>query len=309
MLREAVIQHQLLLYGDAATSGAITEAAAPFRVEEAEVLYGQPEPELLLSGRNLRWVELSSAGYTRYDTDAIRDGLRERGVVLTNSSQVYDEPCAQHLTAMILSLARGLLGCLENQRGARDWPNHRMRGNRTRLLNGQTVLIYGFGAVARRLVEILKHLQMRLIGVRRSIRGDEGIPMLTEQEADTMLGEADHVVNILPASDATQHFFNTNRFACFKTGARFYNIGRGTTVDQDALMTSLNTHNRLDTAYLDVTDPEPLPPEHPLWSAPNCYITPHFGGGHSGETTRLVRHFLTNLTAYENRGDFTDRVI
>ena len=209
---------------------------------------------------------------------------------------------------MILSLSRNLLECFENQRGARDWPDHRTRGNRTRLLNGQTVLIYGYGAIARRLVEILMPLRMRLIGVRRNIRGDESIPIVTEQAADEMLGEADHVVNILPASSTTEHFFDAARFLRFKPGARFYNIGRGATVDQDALITALNDRTRLDAAYLDVTDPEPLPRTHPLWSTANCYITPHFGGGHSDETSRLVQHFVTNLHLFEQHEDLLDRV-
>ncbi len=216
-LREALAGHKLVLYGERLSEPTI-KAIGPFKLEEADVIYGQPDPDLLLSAPNLRWVELSSAGYTRYDNDKVRDGLRQRGVMLTNSSHVYDEPCAQHLAAMILALARDLPRCVENQRGPRAWPTKQERSAHTQLLNGQTVLIYGFGAIARRLVEILTPLRMRLIGVRRNIRGDEGIPMVTEQEADGMLGEADHVVNILPDNASTRGYFNAARFARFKPG-------------------------------------------------------------------------------------------
>ena len=307
MLWEALGRHQLLFYGDA-LEGRHKEAAAPFALEQTEVIYGQPEPSLLLSAQSLKWVELSSAGYTDYDHDEIRNSFQQRGVRMTNSSQVYAEACAQHLAAMILALARNLPGCLENQRGARGWPDWPERSRSTRLLNGQTVLIYGFGAIARRLAEILAPLRMRLLGVRRRIRGDEGIPMLNEQEADAMLAEADHVVNILPASPATQRFFDAARFARFKPGARFYNIGRGVTVDQNALTAALEGSTRLDAACLDVTDPEPLPPGHPLWSTPRCYITPHFAGGHAGETGELARHFLENLEAFQTGRKLSDRI-
>lgn len=306
-LREALADHQLLLYGERLAEPAIKEAPA-FRLEDADVIYGQPDPELLRAAPNLRWVELSSAGYTDYDNEALRENFRQRGVTLTNSSHVYDEPCAQHLAAMILALARNLPGCLENQRASRGWPDWPERSRSTSLLNEQTALIYGFGAIARRLVEILAPLRMRLIGVRRQPRGDEGIPMLDEQAADAMLGEADHVINILPASPATHRFFDAARFARFKPGARFYNIGRGATVDQDALAAALDEGARLDAAYLDVTDPEPLPPAHPLWRTPRCYITPHFGGGHAGETKRLVAHFLANLVAFKAGGELSDRI-
>ena len=132
--------------------------------------------------------------------------------------------------------------------------------------------------------------------------------MLTEAAADAWLGETDHVLDILPANDATKHFFDEARFVRCKFGARFYNIGRGTTVDQGALLAALRS-GRLSAAYLDVTDPEPLPVDDPLWDAPNCYITPHIGGTHSDEEVRLVQHFLANLRAFETGQPLTDQII
>jgi len=93
-----------------------------------------------------------------------------------------------------------------------------------------------------------------------------------------------------------------------KPGARYYNIGRGTTTDQDALLEALRV-GQLELAYLDVTDPEPLPPGHPLWTAPNCYITPHTAGGHRGEWLRLAKHFLANFQRYQLGEELADRVI
>ena len=180
--------------------------------------------------------------------------------------------------------------------------------NPARLLGGEMAFIYGFGAIARRLVEILAPLRMRLVGVRRAVRGDEGIPIVTTAQADERLGEADHVINILPESESTRHFFAAERFARFRKGARFYNVGRGATVDQDALLAALRD-GHIESAYLDVIDPEPLPPAHALWHTPNCWITPHVAGRHANEEERLVRHFLMNLEAFEKGRPLVDRVI
>ena len=275
---------------------------------EADILFGQPDPAVVAASRRLRWVEVTSAGYTAYDRQDVREALRAGGAILTNSSGVFAEACAQHLAAMILALARELPRCLDNQRGARAWLHEETRRGRRFLLNGQSVLIYGFGAIARRLTEFLRPLELRVWGVRRSARGDEGVPMLTEAQADGRLGEFDHVVDILPANDSTRRFFDAARLGRCKPGARFYNIGRGSTVEQEALLDALASA-RLGAAYLDVTDPEPLPADHPLWSAPNCYITPHLAGTHSNEDVRLVEHFLANLEAFEAGRPLLDRII
>lgn len=92
-----------------------------------------------------------------------------------------------------------------------------------------------------------------------------------------------------------------------KPGAILYNIGRGSTVDQAALLDALES-KRLAAAYLDATEPEPLPPSHLLWSAPNCFITPHTAGGFIGEKERLVRHFLDNLRRFIAGEALRDRV-
>jgi phosphoglycerate dehydrogenase-like enzyme len=97
-------------------------------------------------------------------------------------------------------------------------------------------------------------------------------------------------------------------FKRMKPTALFYNIGRGPTVDQAALQTALET-NAIAGAYLDVTDPEPLPPDHPLWKLPNCWITPHTAGGHDDEFLRLFRHFLVNLRRFETGEPMLDRIV
>jgi phosphoglycerate dehydrogenase-like enzyme len=122
------------------------------------------------------------------------------------------------------------------------------------------------------------------------------------------LGAADHVVNLLPDNPSTYRFFDDPRFRQCKAAACFYSLGRGTTTDQDALLAALHS-GRLAAAYVDVTDPEPLPPDRPLWSAPNCYITPHTSGGHTGEAERLVEHFLRSLRRFERQEPLENEIL
>src|SRR5262249_45751499 len=147
-----------------------------------------------------------------------------------------------------------------------------------------------------------------MIGVRRRIKGDEPIHTITEREIDDRLAWPDHVVDILPLSDSTSNFFTTARFARMKRTALFYNIGRGRTVDQDALRDALE-RGVIAGGYLDVTTPEPLSPDDPLWKVRNCFITPHTGGGFLGERDEQVAHFERNLKRYERGEQLVDRVV
>lgn len=296
--------HRLILDDDRAANIAVGSPSSS--LEEADIAFGQPDPSQVIELPNLRWTHLTSAGYTRYDRGEVRDALRARGAILTNSSSVFDEPCAQHLLAFMLAQARQLPQSMIDQLGDRTWAFDRLRAE-TRLLANQTVLILGFGAIARRLVQLLEPFHLNLIAVRQHVRGDEPIRTEPVSELLALLDQADHIVNILPASPSTNGLIASDQFTAMKPGAVFYNIGRGTTVDQTALIRSLQS-GRLGAAYLDVADPEPLPPDDPLWTCPNCWITPHIGGGHIEEFPRLVAHFLQNLKRYESGDPLTDRV-
>jgi phosphoglycerate dehydrogenase-like enzyme len=274
---------------------------------EADVAFGQPDPQTVMRAEKLRWIHLTSAGYARYDTPEFRAALAARGAILTNSSQVYAEPCAEHLFAFMLAHARQLMWTHEMQLTERSWKTEPLRVA-SRLLAGQTMLLLGYGAIARRLVELLEPLRMRITAVRRHPSVDDRVRTIREEALEQALAEADHIVNTLPEGAATSGFMNARRFAAAKPGAIFYNVGRGGTVDQEALLAALE-RGQLGAAYLDVTVPEPLPPDHPLWSAPHCYITPHTAGGHRDEHERFVQHFLENLKRFTAGEMLVDRVI
>ncbi len=275
--------------------------------ETADVAFGQPDPHAILESKRLRWVHISSSGITRYDTAEFRAALAQRQIALSNSASVYNEPCAVHVLSFMLAQARKLPLGLKTRAagGTAEW--HAVRGA-CRVLRGETVVIVGCGAIANRLVELLRPFSMNVLAYRRKPLGNEPVPILTGAELGPALARADHVVDLLPASGSTRHFFDAPRFASCKRGAIFYNIGRGATVDHEALLQALRA-GRVAAAWLDVTEPEPLPDNHPLRSEPNCYITPHVAGGHAEEARNLVRHFLANLDRFVRGEPLLDRVM
>lgn len=287
-----------LLSGPEATSAAL---------KDADVAFGQPPASAAVECERLRWVQLSSAGYGSYDRPEVRDAFALRGATLTKSSFVYAEPCAEHVLSFMLSWARQLPLAFAEQHGARGWPQEALR-RRSTLLSRQRVVMFGFGSIGARLAQLLAPFTSGVTGVRQAVVGSEPIETLTFEDPRlaARLGAADHVVNLLPGTSSTAGFFDAARFATFKPGAVFYNVGRGTTVDQDALLAALDS-GRLGAALLDVTDPEPLPPAHPLWRAPNCFITPHSAGGHHDEGERLVDHFVANLRRFSRSEPLDDR--
>jgi phosphoglycerate dehydrogenase-like enzyme len=306
MLADGVAPHRLIY---AAETSALNLASSPvdLQLAGAGIAFGQPNAEQVMKLDDLQWVHLTSAGYTAYDRDEVKTALRARGARLTTSSGVYDDPCAQHALAMMMACARRLPESLLEQAGDRGWP-WAQRRRESFLLNGQTALLFGFGAIALRLCELLAPLRMNLIGVRRAVKGDEPIRTITESQVAEFLPQADHVINLLPGNDSTREYFDEAKFRLMKPGAIFYNIGRGATVNQEALLAGLRS-GRLATAYLDVMTPEPLPPEHPLWSAPNCFITPHSAGGQRQEMRDLVAHFLDNLRRFTGGEELLNRVV
>ena len=306
LLHEGLRGHRLLV-SPASTTSVLAAGEPDPLLAEADVAYGQPSATQCLALPRLRWVEVTTAGYTRFDTPEFLEGFRARGAAFTNASSVFADGCAQHVLAMMLALGRRLLPSYREQQTDRSW-HYNERRYESRLLTGQTVLMLGYGAIGRRLAELLAPFGMHLIAVRRQVRSERGVRIIPEESVSSALSQADHVVNILPDNASTLNYVNARRLACFKPGARFYNVGRGTTVDEKALLDALRS-GRVGEAYLDVFATEPLPASHPLWDAPNCFITPHTAGGRHDQDAALVKHFLQNLAAFERGEKMVDRVV
>jgi phosphoglycerate dehydrogenase-like enzyme len=304
-LKDGTAGHRLVVSERSGNNLATGSASA--QLAEADVAFGQPDPDQIAGLGRLKWIQLTSAGYTRYDRPDLFKALKDRGANLTNSSSVFDDPCAQHVLAFMLAQARQLPESYAAQLSKHEWVYNQLR-NKTRVLRDETVLILGFGAIARRLVELLAPYHLKLVATRRTVKGDEGIEVHSISELEALLPMADHVVNVLPSNPSADGIMDASKFAAMKPGASFYNVGRGATVDQDALIGALKS-GRLASAYLDVAVPEPLPSDHPLWTTPNCYVTPHIAGGHQEEDLELVRHFLANLERFARGDELKDRVV
>jgi phosphoglycerate dehydrogenase-like enzyme len=227
-----------------------------------DVVFGQPEAsqcaELLArerpeAPRSVRWVHLSSAGYTPFDNDHLRSALQSAHVPLTTSSGVFAEPCAQHALALMLAAGRRLPAAVLNQHQQRGWPKSDLRWSSV-LLRQQQVVLVGYGAIGQRLAELLRPFDVQVAAVRRRPRGDEQVPTHPIDQLPALLARADHVLDLLPGNAQTSKFFDAAVLGACKPGALFYNIGRGTTVDQQALIAAL-TSGPLAAAYR--TSPTP----------------------------------------------------
>jgi phosphoglycerate dehydrogenase-like enzyme len=306
LLREGVAPHELLLPSEPAASVLVSSAADPALVV-VEIAFGQPAAASALASPRLRWLHLSTAGFTRYDTPEFRAAAVARGLVVTNSSEVYAEACAEHAFAFLLAQTRRLPEALQSRvaNGSPEWWAAR---DGCSILRGQRVVILGYGAIAARLVAMLGPFRMEVSAFRRQARGDEAVPVVALDALPAALAAADHVVNILPDNADSRGFIDAARLGQMKPGAAFYNIGRGTTVDQNALAAALRS-GRLAAAWLDVTEPEPLPLGHPMLALPNCFITPHLAGGHHNESETLVRHFLANFQRHLAGSPLHDRIM
>jgi phosphoglycerate dehydrogenase-like enzyme len=306
LLKQGVAPHEIIFPAKRAAS-VLSKSGPDPALADADIAFGQPDAAAILQASKLRWLHLSSAGYTRFDTPEFRKAAAEQKLIVTNSSVVYAEPCAEHVLAFMLAQARKLPDAIKAA-AVGDFSSWLQLRTNSRLLRGETVLLLGFGSIARHLVALLRPFGMEMTALRRNSTGDEGVRIISKDVLLEELGKADHVVNILPASPASDRFVSSTQFAAMKKGAIFYNIGRGATVDQDALAAVLNS-GHLAAAWLDVTEPEPLPPDHPLLAARNIFITPHLGGGRQNELETLVRHFLENFRRFLQGTPLHDRIM
>jgi phosphoglycerate dehydrogenase-like enzyme len=195
-------------------------------------------------------------------------------VAVHNARGVYDVPLAEWVVGAILAMQRGLLRSRDAQ----------ARGEWTSLepdeLGGRRVVILGMGSIGRAIATRLAPFEVEVVGVARTAR--DGVHGL--DELDRLLPTADVLVNMLPLTTETRGLLDARRLALLPDGALLVNGGRGPTVSTDGLARELEA-GRL-RAVLDVTDPEPLPPGHPLWALPNVLVTPHMAGDSPEATIR-----------------------
>jgi phosphoglycerate dehydrogenase-like enzyme len=283
------------------------EPEVDHRARDADIIFGQPHPTDIIESRGIKWAHISTSGIDRYDNEGVRAAIRHRDAIMTNSSDVYYDAVAQHVVAFILADCRQLLFAIEMQRAGRDAAQMEIR-RRSRMINELNVLIVGYGRIGRRLAELIKPFGANVMSLRRAATEDDLARAIAQADLPSALAAADHVVNILPDNPSTANFFDSDRFRQMKRGARYYSVGRGITTDHGALADVLNS-GWVSAAYLDVTDPEPLPTGHPLRAVSSCFVTPHCASGHHNEDLRLVEHFLENLRRFESGATMLNRII
>lgn len=261
-------------------------------MKDADVILGNVPPEKLPCCEKLKWLQLCSAG-----TDGYMDFV-PKDILFTNGTGAYGPAISEHLLAMLLVLKRDLL-TYHCDTLAHSWEPRRT----AETVEGSTVLVLGTGDLGGQFAQRVRMLGAYVIGVRRTTgeKPDFCDEIHTIDELDEQLPRADAVVMCLPNSADTQHIMDEKRIFLMKKGSVLLNVGRGISVDQDALAKALNS-GHLWGAGLDVADPEPLPPEHPLWSARNILITPHISGGWKipSVVEKVKDIILRNLKAYIN---------
>jgi phosphoglycerate dehydrogenase-like enzyme len=264
----------------------------PALLERVEIAFGGLRGEQLRAARRLRWYQAEGAGVN----GLLSPELRERGVMVTNTSGIHAEAIAEHLFGMLLMAIR-CLGEARDQQRLRIWNGFPFPEHVT-TLRGRTLGILGAGAIGGQCAEVGRAFRMRVLGLNRTGRPHPAVErMYRPGERLELLAECDVVMNLLPLTRATERFLGAAELAAMRDGSILLNAGRGRTVDTDALLAALPS-GRPAAALLDVTDPEPLPPDHPLWTAPGVFITPHYAGNHPGYMDRAAEIFLENLQRF-----------
>jgi phosphoglycerate dehydrogenase-like enzyme len=273
-----------------------TEEDAIREVRDAQVMIGRCDEAILSESPGLRWVQVYSAGVDRCVGNA---SLAGGGVLLTNGQRIASPALAEHAIALMMALVRGLDRYHANQLDGAWEREIGMERADFMELDGRTVLIVGLGGIGTQTAQRAHALGMRVIATRGSRR--EGPPYvdyvgLADETLD-LARQADVVINTAPLTDATRGLFDARFFDAMKPNAYFVSIGRGASTVTEDLIAALES-GRLAGAGLDVTDPEPLPEGHPLWTAPRVLITPHTAGRSDKGRERLFLLIRENLRRY-----------
>lgn len=262
------------------------------QVHEADIIIGNVAPELIKGTSKLRWLQLNSAGTDGY----LSAGVLPEGTILTNATGAYGLAISEHMIGSLLCIMKKL-----HLYGA-DQPKHVWNdyGNVASIYGSKT-LVVGFGDIGSEFAVRMHALGSQVTGIRRNkTEKPDYLEALYQMDAFyECLKTADIVATCLPGTKETYHIFDKRAFAQMKEGAFFLNVGRGSAVDSYALADALNS-GHLAGASVDVTEPEPLPSDHPLWDAKNLLITPHISGNYHLKETheRIVRIAADNLDRY-----------
>lgn len=274
------------------------------QVQHADIIIGNVPTDWLKDCSNLKWVQLISAGADQY----AQPGVLPEGVLLTNASGSYGLSISEYMVGMLLQIYRKLHLYRDNQIGERKWQD----AGAVKSIYGSTVLVLGMGDIGGEFAKRVKFMGAYVIGMKRHLTDelpDYVDELWTMEHLDTLLPRADVVAMSLPQTAETIGLMNEARIQLMKEQSVLLNVGRGSAVDTDALCKALESGHILG-AGLDVTDPEPLPADHKLWTLPGAVITPHVSGGYYLPETveRIATICIENLKAFTH-GDSVKNVV
>jgi len=265
-----------------------TPEAVDRHLSRATIVYGLPAISSLAEARDLRWIQLASAGVPL----SLCEPCQKQKIHVTNLAGLYGPTIAEHALGLMLILSRNLHIAQRNQE-KRTWDRSVM--DTVRDLHGKTVAIVGLGNIGRHIARLTRAFGMRVLGCRRTPRPTPDVDRVyaCEQLAVT-LADADYVVVAAPLTRATGGMLGRAQFAAMKAGAFYVNVSRGGVAQEAALLEALQS-GHLAGAGLDAYVVEPLPGDHPLWSLPNVVVSPHYSGETVNNSALPARRFTRNL--------------
>lgn len=259
------------------------------------ITYGEDlDEDSINAAKELKWVMVASAGLEKMPLSQ----LDERGILVTNVRGIHKTPMAESVLAHLLALKRSLPKIYDYQR-KREW-NKRLGSSE---LKGSTAMIIGPGAIGSEIGRLLQAFGVFTIGCNRSGRiADHMNEMITFDQLQERLPDADIVISLLPSTPETRGLLKAEHFKAMKKDAIFMNFGRGDVVQETVLHTALN-EGQIGHAVLDVFETEPLPSDHPFFQMENVTVSPHVSSHSSEYIPRSLEIFTYNLRKWLNGED------
>lgn len=264
-------------------------------IDSCEVLFGMAKRKIVANAKNLKWMQASFAGVDKYVN---LDNIKSGDVVLTNATGAYGITIAEHMITVLLMLMRRMPEYFELQ-NEKAW---KMVGEIKSIMNS-TITVVGFGDIGENFAKRAKSMGATIRGVRRNAdkKSEFADEMYSSDKLLEAIDGADVIALCLPETDKTKHIIAAKEIEKMNNDAIVINVGRGTAIDENALIEALN-NNKIGGAALDVFEKEPLSNESPLWDCKNTIITPHISGNTSLPLTCdiVVDIFCKNLIKYAN---------
>jgi phosphoglycerate dehydrogenase-like enzyme len=267
---------------------------------ESHIMFGWCDSDLLVASTNLKWIQLDSVGFGQYQNLNWKDGSALP--MVTNLRYLFADFVAETAIGGLLSYLRGVPQLVKLQQ-EKSWNQLKIRGQIS-TLTGKKVLIVGMGGIGQAIESRLSNFGCKISTFGNSL---ETADFTTQEKLDEAILDTDVLIICLPENSSTKGFFHAKRLQQLKSSAVVINVGRGSVLDEDALINMLSS-NDIAFAVLDVTQHEPIPKDSKLWNLPNLLLTQHTGGGVAGENLLKLEFFYQNLHQFRDSLPLLNRI-